>query len=190
MTGGRQIHAMSKGDRYHSRMTLKRLFCVPSTSQGKKVDASKLDDNEPAVEDEKKAQGSSDNLPIRRIEQEDDDYYDDFQSSGSKNSWKRYVSYVFGISLVGLFGWAGYSLTLELFGRGAPGNLFSETFEKVRYNDEILLMTGSPMKAYGQDTGRRSEGRRNHVANRYVVVLLYVNRLFLHDCDIIDMILM
>jgi hypothetical protein len=37
----------------------------------------------------------------------------------------------------------------------------------VRYNDEILLMTGDPMKAYGQDSGRRSEGRRNHVANRY-----------------------
>lgn len=105
-------------------------------------------------------------MPIRRIEQEDDDYYDDFESSGSKNSWKKYVSYMFGVSLLGLFTWAGYSLALELFGRGAPNNLFSETFEKVRYNDEVLLMTGAPMKAYGMDDGRRSEGRRNHIASR------------------------
>lgn len=141
----------------------KRLLCAPTTPSGSKKDSEEEETHKPKEE----AEGSSDNLPIRRIEQDDDDYYDDFESSGSKNSWKRYVSYTFGISLLGLFGWAGYSLVQELFGRGASNNLFSETFEKVRYNDEILLMTGDPMKAYGQDTGRRSEGRRNHVASRY-----------------------
>lgn len=139
----------------------KRFLCAPPSPPKKDSE-----EGEPQPQSEEKAENTSDNLPIRRIEQEDDDYYDDFESSGSKNSWKRYVSYAFGISLLGLFGWAGYSLTVELFGRGASNNLFSETFEKVRYNDEILLMTGAPMKAYGQDSGRRSEGRRNHVANR------------------------
>jgi hypothetical protein len=146
---------------------LQRYLCVPSSSKkGSDLEDGQVGVGEDVEDDEKAKESSSDNLPIRRIEQDDDDYYDDFESSGSKNSWKRYVSYTFGVSLLGLFGWAGYSLAVELFGRGASNNLFSETFEKVRYNDEILLMTGAPMKAYGQDSGRRSEGRRNHVANR------------------------
>jgi len=146
-------------------MVHKRLLCA-TPSPPKKDSEEELQQREEAADKEEVKDNTSDNLPIRRIEQEDDDYYDDFESSGSKNSWKRYVSYTFGLSLLGLFGWAGYSLAVELFGRAAPSNLFSETFEKVRYNDEILLMTGDPMKAYGQDSGRRSEGRRNHVANR------------------------
>jgi hypothetical protein len=145
----------------------KRYLCAtPPTPPTPKKDSEEVEVEKDQTHTEEKTEGSSSNLPISRIEQEDDDYYDDFESSGSKNSWKRYVSYTFGISLLGLFGWAGYSLAVELFGRGASNNLFSETFEKVRYNDEILLMTGNPMKAYGQDSGRRSEGRRNHVANR------------------------
>ena len=143
----------------------KRFLCVPSSSP--KKESEEGEQQQPQPHTDEKTGDNSENLPIRRIEQDDDDYYDDFESSGSKNSWKRYASYSFGISLLGLFGWAGYSLFVELFGRGASNNLFSETFEKVRYNDEILLMTGAPMKAYGQDSGRRSEGRRNHVANRW-----------------------
>lgn len=146
------------------REVYKRLLCASPSSSN---DTEKNEKNEKSqASNDAEKEKKHDNLPIKRIEQEDDDYYDDFESSGSKNSWKRYVTYAFSFSLLGLFGWAGYSLAQELFGRSSPNNLFSETFEKVRYNDEIILMTGSPMKAYGQDSGRRSEGRRNHVANR------------------------
>ena len=178
------------GSGYHGAVHVsKRLMCAPATPptppKGDKdageeqVQAAAVDKDKEAPVEENVKKGSSDNLPIRRIEEDDDDYYDDFESSGSKNAWKRYVSYTFGLSLLGLFGWAGYSLAVELFGRGAPNNLFSETFEKVRYNDEILLMTGDPMKAYGQDSGRRSEGRRNHVANRYY---LFPNFCYMFAC--------
>lgn len=170
----RNIHVLRKrannSNKHGNNVTCRRFLCAipPSSKQGSLS-------GEEGEEGAKKArEGSSDNLPIRRIEQDDDDYYDDFESSGSKNSWKRYVSYTIGTAILGLVGWASFSLWEELFGRGSPGSLFNETFEKVRYNDEILLMTGGPMKAYGQDSGRRSEGRRNHVANRYVFLLVNI----------------
>ena len=52
----------------------------------------------------------------------------------------------------------------ELFpGRMNPNGLFSEVFDVVRVNDEIIKMAGENMKAFGRDVGRNTEGRRNHV---------------------------
>ncbi|CAE7823869.1 unnamed protein product, partial [Symbiodinium microadriaticum] len=63
----------------------------------------------------------------------------------------------------GLVLYASYSIAVELFGRGAPGHLYDETFEIVRVNDEVMRMTGDPMRAYGMETGRTTEGRRNFI---------------------------
>lgn len=44
-----------------------------------------------------------------------------------------------------------------------PNSLFSEVFEILRYNEEIMRMAGDSMKAFGRDVGRNTEGRRNHI---------------------------
>ena len=52
----------------------------------------------------------------------------------------------------------------ELFpGRMNPNTLFSEAFEKLLHHEEVMVMTGPHMKAFGRDVGRNTEGRRNHV---------------------------
>ena len=57
-----------------------------------------------------------------------------------------------------------YFTAKELFpGRMNPNSLFSEAFEKLRYNEEVLAMAGNSMKAFGRDVGRSTEGRRNHI---------------------------
>jgi hypothetical protein len=41
--------------------------------------------------------------------------------------------------------------------------LFSEVFEKLQNHEEVMVMTGHNMKAFGRDVGRNTEGRRNHL---------------------------
>ena len=48
-------------------------------------------------------------------------------------------------------------------GRMSPQSCFSEAFEIVRYNHEVLKITGENMRGYGKDFGSKTEGRRNHV---------------------------
>ena len=110
---------------------------------------------------------ASDSSLIRKVAQEDDDYYDDYSGSGeNRGGYKKMFSYfVFG-TISSLVLYAGYSIFMELFGRSAPNNLFNETFDLVRVSDEVMRMTGDPMRAYGMDTGRHTEGRRNFVASR------------------------
>lgn len=107
-------------------------------------------------------------LAIRKIMQEDDDYNDDdYNSSGqSKGGYKKFFSYFLFGTISSIVLYAGYSIFMELFGRSAPNNLFNETFDLVRVSDEVMRMTGDPMRAYGMDTGRHTEGRRNFVASR------------------------
>ena len=99
----------------------------------------------------------------------DDDFYDDYQGSEkSQHAWN--VFYVAGLSaLGGLSVYALYTFLTEVFGRDAPSNLFDETFERIRVSDDVMVITGDPMRAYGMDSGRHSEGRRNHVASRKYV---------------------
>jgi hypothetical protein len=57
-----------------------------------------------------------------------------------------------------------YFTARELFpGRMNPNSLFSEAFEKLRYNEDVIKMAGASMKAFGRDVGRNTEGRRNHI---------------------------
>ena len=52
----------------------------------------------------------------------------------------------------------------ELFpGRMNPNSLFSELFDKLQINDQIMAMVGENIKGFGRDTGRNTEGRRNHI---------------------------
>ena len=74
---------------------------------------------------------------IRRIAQEDDDYYDDYEGGEGRSGYKKYLSYFMLTTIGGLVLYASYSIAVELFGRGAPGHLYDETFEIVRVNDEV-----------------------------------------------------
>lgn len=56
----------------------------------------------------------------------------------------------------------GFTLK-ELFpGRMSPQSVFSQVFDRLQNHEEVMVMTGPNMKAYGRDVGR-NEGRRNHV---------------------------
>jgi hypothetical protein len=136
-----------------------RTFCTAATSSSASSSDPKIEQN---------AEKKNENLPIRRIVQEDDDYYDDYNETGPTGTYKRLLSwFVFG-AVGTVVAYASYSIFMELFGRSAPNNLFNETFDLIRVSDEVMRMTGDPMRAYGMDTGRHSEGRRNFVASRYV----------------------
>jgi hypothetical protein len=137
-----------------------RTFCTPATASSATTAASSENKNESNTEKK------NENLPIRRIVQEDDDYYDDYNESGPTGTYKKLLSwFVFG-AVGSVVMYASYSIFMELFGRSAPNNLFNETFDLIRVSDEVMRMTGDPMRAYGMDAGRHSEGRRNFVASR------------------------
>lgn len=76
---------------------------------------------------------------------------------------KLYATIAFRLSLLGLGLVCVYFTSKELFpGRLGPQGLFSEAFERVRNHEEVMVMAGANMKAFGRDVGR-NEGRRNHV---------------------------
>ena len=45
-------------------------------------------------------------------------------------------------------------------------SLYSEVFDIVRIHDDIIMMAGDNMKAFGKDLGRRNEGRRTQIDSR------------------------
>lgn len=51
--------------------------------------------------------------------------------------FRNVIGWIFTGSIVSLVVWAGYSITMELFGRASPTNLFDETFEIIRISDEV-----------------------------------------------------
>lgn len=138
-----------------------------SSSSSTKSSSTSSDTSESSSSTSNSSENKEEQLAIRKVEQEDDDYYDDYAGSGNKGGYKRVFSYFVFASIASIVGYAGYSIFMELFGRSAPNNLFNETFDLVRVNDEVMRMTGDPMRAYGMDTGRHTEGRRNFVASRY-----------------------
>jgi hypothetical protein len=116
----------------------------------------------------------------------DYDEYDDYEEPKTAGGWVRlqcwprlrvvpshccyYISQVkfyatvgFRLSLLALGAVCVYFTMKELFpGRLGPQALFSEAFERVRNHEEVMVMAGDNMKAFGRDVGR-NEGRRNHV---------------------------
>lgn len=57
-----------------------------------------------------------------------------------------------------------YYIVSELnpFGMG-PSSLFNSSFDRIREDPDLGRRFGTPMKAYGRDGNRRSEGRRNFI---------------------------
>lgn len=126
-------------------------------------------EGEKADETEKQSEEQPKGQIIRKIVQDDDDYYDDYEGGSGTSGYKKYMSYFILTTITGIVLYASYSIGIELFGRSAPGHLYDETFDIVRVNDEIMRMTGDPMRAYGMETGRNTEGRRNFIQSRKYV---------------------
>lgn len=99
----------------------------------------------------------------------DYDNYDDYDDGGSATTakdrvlgWGQAIGSVLLLSLgiVGL-----YFVGTTLFpGRMGPNSVYADAFEIVRYNDEVIAMTGEPMKAFGKDSG--NDGRRTNIEFR------------------------
>lgn len=83
---------------------------------------------------------------------------------GAMSLQVRFYSRVaFQLGLLGLGMVCVYFTAKELFpGRLGAQSLFSEAFDRIRNHEEVMVMAGHDMKAFGRDVGR-NEGRRNHV---------------------------
>lgn len=94
-----------------------------------------------------------------------DDEYEEPKTAGQKVvAWSvlsmRLLLLAAGLGCLGL-------TIRELFpGRMSANTVFSESFDIVKINDEVLHITGDPVRAYGRDVGRNTEGRRNIVESR------------------------
>eukprot|EP00601_Ochromonadales_sp_CCMP2298_P034047 CAMPEP_0173358742 /NCGR_PEP_ID=MMETSP1144-20121109/19626_1 /TAXON_ID=483371 /ORGANISM="non described non described, Strain CCMP2298" /LENGTH=230 /DNA_ID=CAMNT_0014307869 /DNA_START=243 /DNA_END=932 /DNA_ORIENTATION=- len=106
----------------------------------------------------------SSNSTESAVVQHDYDEYDDYEepkTAGQKV--KVYGALAARLLLLGLGVVCVFFTGRELFpGRMSPNSLFSETFDLLRYNEQIMSMAGEGMKAFGRDVGR-SEGRRNQI---------------------------
>jgi len=94
----------------------------------------------------------------------DSDEYDDYEPQTKQEKVSYYGAMFLRLSL--LLAGAGLALfTLsELFtGRMSANHVFSEVFDLMQMNDQVRQITGDGMKAFGRDTGRNTEGRRNHI---------------------------
>eukprot|EP01031_Cornospumella_fuschlensis_P029789 gene29789-35968_t len=94
----------------------------------------------------------------------DYDEYDDYEPKTAKEKVAWYSRIAFRLGLLGLGAVCLFLTGRELFpGRMSPNSLFSEVFDKLRFDYKIQDMVGENMKAFGRDVGRNTEGRRNHV---------------------------
>ncbi|GAB1610427.1 hypothetical protein Ahia01_001329000 [Argonauta hians] len=55
-----------------------------------------------------------------------------------------------------------YAILKELLSRESPNAVFSEAFKRCKSDPQVQLLLGEPIKAYGEETGRR---RRRHVSH-------------------------
>ena len=69
------------------------------------------------------------------------------------------------LMIVGIY--ALYNTFLELMpSRMAPNHLFNEAVDLVRTNSEVVNRFGDTLKAYGHDSNKRVEGRRNFIDHK------------------------
>jgi import inner membrane translocase subunit TIM21 len=101
-------------------------------------------------------------LSTKLLDEDEYEDYNDAKTPGQKLRWIGIVLTRLGFLVLGSY--CFYLTAVELFpGRMSPNHLYNTTFEIVRYNAEIIEMTGEGMKAFGRDVGGSTEGRRNHV---------------------------
>jgi hypothetical protein len=113
--------------------------------------------------------GEKQSSELRRMDfDEYDDYDEPPKTAGEAVARYAYTGFWLSLMAGGLY--CIYVLAKEIFpGRMNPNSLFSEVFDKLKFDDRILEMTGSNVKAFGRDSGRRTEGRRNQIDSRKFV---------------------
>jgi hypothetical protein len=122
--------------------------------------------NPSAKNDESPENLNNEQSSQKHVMKVDFDEYDDYaqEPQTPKEKFKAYSAMFMRLALLGLGGFCVYLTAKELFpGRMNPNSLFSEVFEKLRYNEQVMEMVGDEARAFGRDVGRNTEGRRNHV---------------------------
>lgn len=107
-------------------------------------------------------QSKAENNSVMNIDYDD---YDDYEEPKTAKDKVRVYTIVLA-RLAFLFAGVAciYVTAKELFpGRMNPNSIFSDVFDMLQYNEEIMVVVGEGMKAYGRDVGRNTEGRRNHI---------------------------
>ncbi|KAF9348591.1 mitochondrial import inner membrane translocase subunit tim21 [Mortierella sp. NVP85] len=72
----------------------------------------------------------------------------------------NYAVIAAGVVLVGAI---GYAIVSELFGSNSDTHIFGDALEKVRHNEKLADVLGSPVKGYGEpSSSKRRRNRRIH----------------------------
>eukprot|EP00598_Pedospumella_elongata_P001051 CAMPEP_0184978276 /NCGR_PEP_ID=MMETSP1098-20130426/8830_1 /TAXON_ID=89044 /ORGANISM="Spumella elongata, Strain CCAP 955/1" /LENGTH=256 /DNA_ID=CAMNT_0027501395 /DNA_START=57 /DNA_END=827 /DNA_ORIENTATION=- len=118
-------------------------------------------EEDPAAPTEEPKQTTS---AVAKYDYDEHDDYDYEEPKTFKDKARVYGVLAMRLGFLALGGICVYFTAKELFpGRMNPNSLFSEAFEKLRYNEDVVRMAGDSMKAFGRDVGRSTEGRRNHI---------------------------
>lgn len=100
---------------------------------------------------------------VTKVDYDDqDDFFEEPKTAGQKVAF--YSTLLLQLTLLAAGCVCIFYTTRELFpGRMNPNSLFSELFDKMRYMDQITTIVGDNVKGFGRDSGRNTEGRRNHI---------------------------
>ena len=100
-----------------------------------------------------------------------DEEYEDYDYEPPKTASDRLSDYfVLSLQLVffaSLLGGAVFGVKELLPGRMKPQSLYSEAYEVLRVNDDVVRICGEDMRAFGRDTG--NESRRSQIDSRQFV---------------------
>ncbi|CAM9537698.1 unnamed protein product, partial [Phaeothamnion confervicola] len=112
-----------------------------------------------------KAEGKDPQSKGEEAAREDEPGADGEDEPMSKTSMAAFVA------VLGLAGFCGYHIIRELFPtRMSPNAIFNRAFEDVQSDPDVCNHFGTPLTAYGRDSGGGSrEGRRNFVEHEEYV---------------------
>jgi hypothetical protein len=110
-------------------------------------------------------QNPADSSAKKDVVKMDFDDYDDYEiPKNPHQKMKFYTVNAIRFALAAVAFYCIYLTGTELFpGRMGANSLFSEVFDLLRSNDQVLETVGDGAVAFGRDTGRNTEGRRNHI---------------------------
>ncbi|CAK9298399.1 unnamed protein product [Gordionus sp. m RMFG-2023] len=118
---------------------------------------------------------------IKIVENKSSQVPQKFMGERIKETTKN-ISYL-GIILVG-FGVTGflfYIIGKELFSSNTPTSIFSKAFKIIKTNNQVTDLLGSPLKAFGEDSGRGRRRFINHEiyrttdGNQYMRIKFYIS---------------
>lgn len=64
---------------------------------------------------------------------------------------------------IGITGIMFYAIGRELLSKESPNAIFGKAFKKCKHDEEVQEVLGAPIKAYGEESGRRRRRHVNHV---------------------------